>query len=115
MRITQGHAEKLAAEIQRRTGTRPIQDICKPGDGRTHYVMSESMTSTYYGARVAVAYLLGMLSGLDPEGPVHWVDVRPDWIRVIDSEYQYGQIGRAALAAHTAGTEYGKTHRPYAG
>lgn len=111
MRITQTIVERLAAEAERRTGRKVLEGISRPGDGRTRYVMSESMISTYSGARNATAYLLGILAGSDPDGSVHWVENRPGWITEIDSEFRFGQTGRTALAAHQAGTAYGKTLR----
>lgn len=60
MRITQSTVEALAAEASE-AGVNTIESINHPGDGRTHYVMAESMTSTYYGARQAAAYICGVL------------------------------------------------------
>ena len=111
MRITQTTVERLAREVERIAGRAPVGSINRPGDGQTHYVMSESMTSTYCGARQATAYLLGMLAGLDPDGPVHHVDSRPQWVADIDREYQFGNIPAKQLAAHTAGKQYGEKLR----
>lgn len=113
MRITQAIVQRLADEAKARSGRIILESINNNGNSRgTAYYMAESSISVYYGARQAAAYLLGVLSGLDPDGPVHWVDTRPEWIASIDGEFEYGRIGAAALAAHTAGTEYGRTHRP---
>lgn len=112
MRITQATVERLAAEATARSGRIILEGINSPGDGSTRYCMSESSISVYKTARVAAAYLLGVLSGLHPAGHVKWIEDRPEWVAKIDAEFEYGQIGAAALAAHTAGTEYGRTHRP---
>ena len=111
MRITKTHVQRLAAEIEERTGTNPVGTISSPGDGRTHYMMQESMTSTYYGARAAAAYLLGILTGIDPDGPVHWTETMPEWVRDIDTEFTFGEIGKASVEAYAAGRAYGRTHR----
>jgi hypothetical protein len=107
MRITQSTVEKLNDEIERLTGTAPVESISRPGDGRTHYVMTESFTSTYYGARTATAYLLGILDGLDPEGSVHHVDARPQWIADIDNAYRFDGVPGRQRAARTAGVRRG--------
>jgi hypothetical protein len=111
MRITQSTVERLAAEITRVSGYAPVESISHPGDGRTHYVMAESRTSTYYGARQAAAYLLGMLAGFDPAGKVRHIETRPQWVADIDDEYEFGNIPAKQLAARWAGTHYGETLR----
>jgi hypothetical protein len=111
MRITQTTVERLAREVEGLTGFAPVQGINHPGDGRTHYVMAESMTSTYYGARQATAYLLGMLHGLDPAGKVRHIETRPQWVADIDNEYEFGNIPAKQLAARQAGTAYGEKLR----
>src|ERR1041385_8793037 len=111
MRITRSTVDRLAAEAERVTGRPMIEGINPPGDGRTHYVMAESMTSTYYGASAAAAYMLGVLAGADPDGPVNWVEHRPGWVAEIDSEFRFGEIPAATLRAYQAGTEYGRSHR----
>lgn len=108
MRITQATVERLAAEIKQQAGRAPVESVSHPGDGRTHYVMAESATSTYYGARQAAAYLLGVLAGLDPAGVWHHVNHRPEWVTAIDAAYQFDAIPAAQLAAHSAGIRYGE-------
>lgn len=112
MRITQLTVERLAEEIRTRTGRDTVQTISRPGDGRTHYLMAESMTSTYYGARTAAAYLLGILTGLDPAGQIHWIETRPEWITEIDDAFRFGSMNPACVRAFHAGYRYGRTHRP---
>lgn len=111
MRITKTLVEELGREAAERSGRIVLEGINSPGDGATRYCMSESSVSVYKTARVAAAYLLGVLAGLDPDGLVHWTANRPPWIEAIDDEYKFGQIGPKALAAYRAGTEYGRTHR----
>jgi hypothetical protein len=89
MRITKTIVRKLAAEAERITGRPMIESINSPGDGRTHYVMAESHVSTYYGARAAAAYLLGVLAGADPDGPVNWTARRPGWVATVDHEFKF--------------------------
>jgi hypothetical protein len=111
MRITQTTVELLNREIGRLAGIAPVETISRPGDGRTHYVMTESMTSTYYGARQATAYLLGVLAGLDPDGPARHADSRPAWIDTIETAFVLGCIPARQVAANQAGRAYGETLR----
>lgn len=111
MRITQATVERLADEAGRVTGKDVLESISKPGDGTTHYVMAESMTSTYKGARTAAAYLLGVLTGAHPEGQIHYVEHRPEWIAEVDDAFKFGSMPAPAVAAFHAGYQYGRTHR----
>ena len=111
MRITRGTVDQLAAEAERITGRTMIESIIHTGSG-TKYVMAESMISTYKGARAAAAYLLGVLSGADPAGPVNWVEHRPGWVAQIDAEFRLDEIGKDSLRAYKAGREYGRQLRP---
>jgi hypothetical protein len=111
VRITRSTIDQLAAEAERVTGKPMIESINRPGDGRTHYVMAESMTSTYYGARQAAAYLLGVLAGANPDGPVNWIEHRPGWVADIDHEFRYNEIPGATMRAYQAGRAYGQQAR----
>jgi hypothetical protein len=113
MRITQKTVGHLAAEVERLSGRAPVTVISRPGDGRTRYVMSESLTSVYCGARQACAYLLGILAGLDPDGPVHHVDARQQWVADVDAAYAYGRIPVAERTARANGRRYGEYLRTY--
>lgn len=111
MRITKETVRRLAEEAERATGKPMIESINTPGDGRVHYVMAESMTSTYYGARTAAAYLLGVLTGAHPEGQIHWVENRPEWITEIDDAFRFGSMAGPAVQAFHAGYAYGRSLR----
>jgi hypothetical protein len=112
MRITKDTVRGLAAEAERITGRTVLEAINSPGDGRVHYVMTESMTSTYYGARAAAAYLLGVLAGANPDGPVNWIEHRPGWVATVDHEFRFDAIPAAIVRAYQAGHAYGTAHRP---
>jgi hypothetical protein len=104
VKITKSTVERLAAEVERRTGNRPVESIGQPGDGRTHYIMSESATGvTYYGARAAAAYLLGILRGAGPDGSVHHVDTA--WVQQIDDALTFAPV--PSRQAFFTGTERG--------
>ena len=115
MRITKEHVRKLASEAERITGREILNQVYSPGDGCTRYVMTESMISTYKGARAATAYLLGVLSGSAPGGPASWVETRPGWIADIDAAYRFGQIPAACIQAFASGTAYGRNLRRHEG
>jgi hypothetical protein len=108
MRITQSVVRELAGEAAKVTGRPVLEGIISPGDGRTHYIMTESAVSTYYGARAATAYLLGILCGSDPAGPAHWIAARPGRITEIDTAYRFGSISGPCLRAFDDGCRRGR-------
>jgi hypothetical protein len=99
MRITQSTVEALAAEAEK-AGVRTVESINHPGDGRTHYVMAESMTSTYYGARQAAAYILGVLHRVQLPVDRSELSVR------ITREIKAGQVGGRQGKAYDDGYWY---------
>jgi hypothetical protein len=111
MRITRETVRKLSDEAERVTGRTMLESINTPGDGTVHYVMAESMISTYRGTRAAAAYLLGVLAGADPDGQVHYVDTRAAWLTEIDDEFKFGAHTAVHVRAHTAGYAYGRRFR----
>jgi hypothetical protein len=108
MRITMAVVRELAAEAEKVTGKEILNGINSPGDGQTRYVMTESMISVYKGSRAAAAYLLGILRGSDPEGPVHWIETRPARIAEIDAAYRFDQISGPCLKAFDDGARRGR-------